>query len=136
VKPDFKYWITVMQLNQNGVVFGNAKLEGASRGGWFIGHFINPLEDARYTEELEVKWAVHSEGDNRTQWAVNHEATTLSILINGRFRLKFEDREIVLSHEGDYVLWRPGISHNWVAESDCTILTVRWPSLSGDSVAT
>ena len=125
-----------MQLSQNGVVFGNAKLEGASRGGWFIGHFINPLEDARYTEELEVKWAVHSEGDNRTQWAVNHEATTLSILINGRFRLKFEDREIVLSHQGDYVLWRPGISHNWVAESDCTIVTVRWPSLSGDSVAT
>lgn len=125
-----------MQLSQNGVVFGNAKQEGASCGGWFIGHFIKPLEDARYTEELEVKWAIHLEGDNRTEWAVNHEATTLSILINGRFRLKFEDREIVLSHEGDYVLWRAGISHSWIAESNCTILTVRWPSLSGDSVAT
>ncbi|MBF2066767.1 MAG: signal peptidase I [Calothrix sp. C42_A2020_038] len=124
-----------MQSSHNQVVFGNAKQEGASRRGWFIGHFIDPLEDARHTEELEVKWAVHSSGDSRTQWAVNHQATTLSILISGRFRLEFEDRNIVLSDEGDYVLWRPGVSHNWVAESDCTILTVRWPSKSGDSVA-
>lgn len=124
-----------MQSSQNKVVFGNAKQEGTNLGGWFIGHFINPNEDARYTEELEVKWAIHLSGENRTEWAVNNEATTLSILINGRFRLKFEDREIVLSHEGDYVLWRPGVSHTWEAESDCTILTVRWPSLSGDSVA-
>jgi hypothetical protein len=123
----------VIQLSQNEVVFGNAKHEGVSRGGWFVGHFINPPKDARYTEEIEIKWAVHKAGDSRTQWAVNHQATTISILINGRFKLEFEDREIVLSHEGDYVLWCPGIAHNWVAESDCTILTVRWPSKPGDS---
>ncbi|MBW4604649.1 MAG: signal peptidase I [Calothrix sp. FI2-JRJ7] len=124
-----------MQSSHNKVIFGNAKQEGASRGGWFVGHFINPPDDARYSEEVEVKWAVHFEGDNRSEWAVNNEATTLSILINGRFRLEFEDRKIVLSCEGDYVLWRPGVSHTWEAESDCTILTVRWPSKAGDSVA-
>ena len=116
------------------VVFGNAIIEGANRWGWFVGHFITPSEDPRSTEALEVKWAVHKAGDSRTQWAVNTEATTLSILISGRFRLQFEDKEILLFRESDYVLWCSGVSHCWVAESDSTILTVRWPSLSGDSV--
>lgn len=119
---------------QSQVVFGNAVTEGASRWGWFIGHFITPADDPRSTEALEVKWAIHKAGDTRTQWAVNTQATTLSVLIGGRFRLQFEDREIVLAREGDYVLWCPGVGHTWVAESDCTILTVRWPSLPGDSV--
>jgi mannose-6-phosphate isomerase-like protein (cupin superfamily) len=116
------------------VVFGNAAIEGANRWGWFIGHFITPNEDPRSTETLEVKWAVHKAGDSRTQWAVNNQAATVSILINGQFRLQFEDREIVLTREGDYVLWCAGVPHSWLAESDCTILTVRWPSKSGDSV--
>jgi hypothetical protein len=116
------------------VVFGNAVTEGANRGGWFLGHFITPFDDPRSTEALEVKWAVHKAGDSRTQWAVNNQAATLSILINGRFRLQFDDREIVLSREGDYVLWCAGVPHFWVAESECTILTVRWPSKSGDSM--
>ncbi|MBD2773730.1 signal peptidase I [Iningainema tapete] len=116
------------------VIFGNAVTESASRGGWFLGHFITPVEDPRSTEALEVKWANHKTGDSRKEWAVNNEATTLSILIKGQFRLTFEDREIVLASVGDYVLWCPGVGHTWVAESDCTIVTVRWPSLSGDSV--
>ena len=117
------------------VIFGNAASEGANRWGWFIGHFITPVDDPRSTEVLEVKWGIHKAGESRTQWAVNNLAATLSILINGRFLLQFEDREVVLTQEGDYVLWCAGVSHTWVAESDCTILTVRWPSKSGDSVA-
>jgi hypothetical protein len=116
------------------VVFGNAASAGASRWGWFIGHFITPADDPRSTEALEVKWANHKAGDSRTEWAVNNQAATLSILIQGRFHLQFEDREILLSREGDYVLWCAGVPHSWVAESDCTILTVRWPSKRGDSV--
>ena len=116
------------------VVFGNAHVEGASRWGWFIGHFLAPTDDLRSTPSLEVKWAVHQAGDGRSEWAMNVEATTLSILIRGRFRLQFQDREVLLSREGDYVLWSPGVPHYWSAESDCTILTVRWPSKPGDSV--
>ncbi|WP_414587662.1 signal peptidase I [Scytonema sp. PCC 10023] len=116
------------------VVFGNAVNEGAKRWGWFLGHFITPSEDPRSTEELEVKWAVHKVGDSRTEWAVNNQAATLSILIKGQFRLQFEDGDIVLSREGDYVLWCAGVPHCWVAESESTILTVRWPSKAGDSV--
>lgn len=86
------------------VVFGKAVTEGASRWGWFIGHFITPPDAPRSTEDLEVKWAVHKIGDSRTEWAVNYQASTLSILINGRFRWQFEDREILLSRDGDYVL--------------------------------
>ena len=116
------------------VVFGNTQVEGASRRGWFLGHFITPTDDPRSTNALEVKWAVHKAGEGRTQWATNVEATTLSILIKGRFRLQFPEQEILLSHEGDYVLWCPGVPHSWCAEDDSTILTVRWPSKSEDSV--
>lgn len=115
------------------VIFGNAGAEGASRGGWFAGHFITPEDDPRSTSALEVKWGIHQAGECRTQWAVNAEATTLSILVKGRFRLQFPDREILLTNEGDYAIWLPGVPHHWQAEEDSTIVTVRWPSKSGDS---
>jgi len=117
------------------VVFGNAHIEGGSRWGWFIGHFVAPTDDPRSTPTLEVKWAVHEAGEGRPQWAKNVEATTLSILIKGRFRLQFPDQEVILSNVGDYVLWSPGVPHCWSAEEASTILTVRWPSKPGDSVA-
>ena len=115
------------------VVFGNASVEGANRWGWFLGHFITPTDDPRSTPLLEVKWGVHKAGDGRTQWATNVEATTLSILINGRFRLQFPEQEFVLSREGDYVLWCPGVPHYWSAEENSTVVTVRWPSKPEDS---
>lgn len=117
------------------VVFGNAQVEGENRWGWFLGHFVTPTDDPRSTPILEVKWGVHKAGDGRTQWATNIAATTVSILIKGRFRLKFPEQDVLLSHEGDYVLWSPGVPHSWSAEEDSTIVTVRWPSMSGDSVA-
>ena len=115
------------------VVFGNAGAEGASRGGWFAGHFITPDDDARSTSVLEVKWGVHPAGDCRTQWAVNAAETTLSILVKGRFCLQFPECEILLSREGDYALWLPAVPHYWSAEEESVIVTVRWPSVSGDS---
>lgn len=115
------------------IVFGNANREGEKQAGWFLGHFIAPTDDPRSTALLEVKWGNHKAGDNRTQWSKNAEATTLSILINGRFRLQFPEQEFVLSQEGDYALWLPGVPHYWSAETDSTIVTVRWPSKPGDS---
>lgn len=116
------------------VVFGNAHTEGTNRSGWFFGHFVNPIDDPRSTSILELKWAVLKAGENRTQWAINLEATTLAILISGRFCLQFPEEEFLLAREGDYVLWLPGVTHCWYAESNCTILTIRWPSQPGDSV--
>ncbi|MBD2184204.1 signal peptidase I [Planktothrix sp. FACHB-1355] len=117
------------------LVFGNAQIEGENRWGWFIGHFINPANDPRSSSNLEVKWGSHKAGEGRREWAMNAQATTLSILVSGRFRLQFPDTEVLLSREGDYALWCPGVPHCWLAEEESTILTVRWPSLSGDSKA-
>ena len=116
------------------IVFGNANTEAAKCSGWFLGHFITPTDDPRSTHDLEVKWAIHKEGDNRTEWATNIHATTICILIKGRFCLQFPDQDVLLAQEGDYALWRSGIAHTWVAQEDSTVLTVRWPSVSGDSV--
>ncbi len=115
------------------VVFGNAS-EGASRGGWFMGHFFTPPDDPHSTRTVELKWAVHAAGDCRREWAMNVEATTVSILIQGRFCLQFPEQKVLLSCGGDYALWPPGVPHCWSAESDSTILTIRWPSTAGDSI--
>jgi quercetin dioxygenase-like cupin family protein len=117
------------------VVFGNAQVDGANRWGWFVGHFITPTDNPRSTPCVEVKWTFHKAGDVRKEWAMNAEATTLSILIRGLFCLQFPDEKVVLSSEGDYVLWSPGVPHCWYAELDSTVLSVRWPSKPGDSVA-
>lgn len=116
------------------VVFGNANVEGANRLGWFLGHFVTPTDDPRSTSILEVKWSDHKAGDTRPEWAMNVEATTLSILIRGRFRFQFPEQEFLLSREGDYVLWAPGVPHSWYTESDSTVLTIRWPSRPRDSL--
>ena len=127
-------------VTQPAVIFGNAQMEGAERRGWFIGHFIEAA-DLRGTDAIEVKWAMHtagekrlSTGDMQAQWSLNEVATTLSILIRGRFRLIFPDQEHILAQEGDYVFWAPGVPHTWLAEEDSVVLTVRYPSRSGDSV--
>lgn len=115
-------------------IFGNAGSEGVPRRGWFIGHFLDLPDDPRSTSTLEVKWAIHQAGDGRNEWATNVEATTLSILIQGRFCIQFPEQKLVLASEGDYALWCPGVPHTWSAEETSTILTIRWPSKSGDSV--
>ncbi|WP_017718279.1 hypothetical protein [Kamptonema formosum] len=114
------------------VVFANA-LEAQGARGWFIGHFISPTGDPRSTSAVEVKWGAHQAGESRSEWATNLEATTLSILIEGRFRIHFPEGEVLLSRPGDYALWCPGVPHSWAAELDSTVLTVRWPSKPGDS---
>jgi quercetin dioxygenase-like cupin family protein len=116
------------------IVFGNAHIDGADCRGWFMGNFITPFDNPRSTKDLEVKLAIHKAGEMRPEWSINQESTTLSILIHGRFRLEIPDKNFILSKEGDYVLWPPGIAHSWYAETDSTILTVRWPSTVGSCI--
>ena len=42
-------------------------------------------------------------------------------------------RTVLLEREGDYALWPPGVAHDWLAEEASVVVTVRWPSLPGDS---
>jgi len=117
------------------VTVGNAGIDGAGiTRGWFVGHFISPSSSVRCTEAVEVKWGVHAAGEARAQMAMGTAATTLSILVLGRFRVSFSDREVCLARPGDYVLFPPGVLHGWVAETDSIVITVRWPSKSGDAV--
>lgn len=114
--------------------FGNADADGADYKGWFVGHFIQPPDNLRSTRSVEVKWGVHRKGEQKPFWSKNAQATTLCILIRGRFRIMFPDKTFSLSKEGDYVIWRPGIPHRWVAEEDSIVLTVRWPSKPDDNM--
>ncbi|MGH2614332.1 MAG: signal peptidase I [Thermomicrobiales bacterium] len=120
-------------LRTPGVMNGNATEDGADRRGWLLGHFLDGEHDPRTTSEVEVKWAVYTGGEARAGWGVNDRAHTLAILVRGRFRLRFPERDVLLAHEGDYVLWEPGVPHRWHAESAAIVITVRWPSLPGDS---
>jgi hypothetical protein len=119
----------------DGVRAGNAVAQAAERQGWFIGHFVEPRDDPRATGAVEVKWGVHPAGEARPTWAANARATTMSLLVRGRFRLRFPTRDHLLAREGDYVVWPPGVPHHWVAEVESVVLTVRWPSLPGDSAS-
>ena len=116
-----------------GVIAGNAGGGGAPYRGWLVGHFAGAPDAPTRTEAVEVKWGVHPAGERRATAAVNARATTLSILVRGRFRLRFPDRVVVLEREGDYALWEPGVAHDWLAEEESVVVTVRWPSVPNDS---
>lgn len=122
----------IIQTSQ--VVVGNACREGASRRGWFLGHFVDSGDRLLSTTALEVKWGVHAAGESRSQWSTNQSATTLSILIEGRFWLQFPERDVRLTEAGDYVIWAPGTPHIWTAEEASTVLTVRYPSVADDII--
>ena len=124
-----------MNLDSAPFMTGNAADEGMSARGWFLGHFVGPDASLAHTTALEVKWGTHAAGDQRAAWAVSRTATTVSILIQGRFCLRFAGgHEVVLTRPGDYVLSPPGVAHTWNAQVASVVLTVRWPSSSGDTL--
>ena len=117
---------------------GNAAFDGMDRKGWFVGHFIEG-DGLRTSKDVELKWALHKKGETNGSFAANRTATTISMLIRGRFRVTFrtemETTDVLLDKEGDYALWPPNVEHDWFAEEDCVILTVRWPSIPRDQGA-
>ncbi|HZS83574.1 MAG TPA: hypothetical protein VFA50_11925 [Stellaceae bacterium] len=119
------------------VATGNAAEEGGARGGWFIGHFLDPARGLRRSEEVEIKWGTHRAGETKLGYGANATATTLSILVAGCFLLEFPELGTVIRFErpGDYALWPAGPRHRWTAIADSVILTVRWPSRAGDQIS-
>lgn len=120
------------------VVTGNAEdtARQGNRRGWFVGHFLQPEELPVHTQAVELKWGVHTTGEEKQGVAVNNESTTLTILISGEFEVKFpiQNMTIKLAKQGDYVIFKNGISHTWKAVTDSVVLTVRWPSIPEDQV--
>ena len=72
-----------------------------------MGHFMRREENPLRTEDLELKWHVHTKGETRSEWAPGNPVKTLNILIRGHFVLLFPDHEVALKNEGDFVLFGP-----------------------------
>jgi redox-sensitive bicupin YhaK (pirin superfamily) len=106
-------------------LFGNAVTAGHDHRGWIVGHFIS-LDSIRHTDQVEIKWGIHPAGDQREAWHDHEERTTILILIQGRFRIDLSTGSCILADPGDFAMWGPGIAHSWKAETDSTVLTVRW----------
>ena len=106
--------------------FGNAAEDRDDRG-WLLGHFVSP-PDVRHSKDVEVKWGTHPVGEKRAEWTSDDQRTTLLLLVHGEFRIDLTEGSRVLSSQGDYALWGPGIDHSWEALADWVVITVRWPS--------
>ncbi|WP_433869266.1 signal peptidase I [Saccharopolyspora sp. CA-218241] len=109
---------------------GNAAEDGEGTRGWILGHFIDPSEGVRSTNDVEVKWGIHPAGEKRPDWTNDDQRTTMLLLVEGNFRLHLTEGIADLVKQGDYVVWGPGIDHFWEAITDSVVVTVRWPSAS------
>lgn len=123
----------LLQLDRSYEV-GNAGRESQPFRGWLAGGFVPDHFGLRATNQLEVKWGQHLAGEGQAEWTLNRTATTISILLRGRDMVSFPDGDVLLEHEGDYVAWGPGVPHRWHALADSVVLTIRWPSVAGDSI--
>jgi len=115
---------------------GNAVEEG--RHGWFIGQFISADEGLKHQNALELKWGRHLKGERRRGLAEYKVATTICILISGIIRIRAildeETNEVTLRTPGDYVIFGPQVPHDWEAEEDCIVLSVRFPSVAAGQI--
>lgn len=114
---------------------GNAIVDGIN--GWFIGQFVGAEGGLRRRHDVEVKWGIHPQGERRAgSWVKYRTATTISILLQGEIliQVRAEGRvdAVRLRDAGDYIVLPPMSEHTWEALSDCVVLTVRCPSVSGD----
>ena len=114
--------------------FGNAAVDQARGTGWFVGQFVPPEMGLRHQTDVELKWAIHPDGDRRVNGAeANRNATTISVLIRGTLRTTFEvegtAREVALKKPGDYVIFGPEVVHSWEALGETVVLSVRFPSI-------
>ena len=106
--------------------FGNAAVDGAERRGWLVGPFMD-ADDVRMTNDLEIKWEVHTAGERRESWFEHEDRTTILLLVSGRFQVDLSVGTALLAEAGDYAMWGPGIGHSWRAEEDSVVVTIRWP---------
>ncbi len=78
---------------------------------------------------------VHEAGERRAAWVRGRSGRRSWSLSSGRFRMEFPDQDVVLSEQGQYVIWGKGVDHSWEAEEPSVVMTVRWPSVPGYRVS-
>jgi hypothetical protein len=131
-------------MNLMQITLGNALVDGHPFNSWFIGDLKKwvaaktpdpptSIFNLRQSQIVEMKWGEHRAGEVRTDWALCSDKRTISILVRGKFLLRFRsptDREQIidqrLEREGDYAVWGNDVEHTWLVEEDSVILTVRW----------
>jgi hypothetical protein len=114
------------------IYVGSAPADAPANRGWLLGHFM-PKDDLRHSDEVEIKWGVHPQGDRRAQWVTGETRTALILLVSGRFRIEFPGRDVLLAEQGDYVVFQQ-VEHSWYAEQESVIVGIRWPSVPGYAV--
>ena len=115
--------------------------KGPDETDWRVGQFV---QGPRHSQHVAIKWAIHNAGSLAEKpWAACLRATTLAVLISGKFRIDFcrvpdgDYRSIHLSDPGDFVLFGPGLPHKSESLEPATrFLTVRWPSLGLEDTIT
>ncbi|MCX6729889.1 MAG: signal peptidase I [Candidatus Portnoybacteria bacterium] len=122
-----------MKINDQEIKFGNAH-DDRNALQWLMGHFIKPQSNLLFDEKLEIKWGEVKAGYDNGQWSKSNYAKTIAILVHGEFIMSFQNQDVVLKKEGDYVIWGPGIVHMGKAVKDTVLITLRWPSLCRDDV--
>ena len=70
---------------------GNAVEDTKDTRGWLVGHFIDPSQGVRRSDDVEVKWGVHPAGEKREQWSPDDRRTALVILVSGHFVVQLTD---------------------------------------------
>jgi hypothetical protein len=114
------------------IYVGNATVDAPADRGWLLGHF-KPAPGVRHSDDVEIKWGIYHPGDQRAQWVTGERRTAMIILISGRFWVDLPERSVLLTRQGDYVVFR-GIGHSWRAEQESVVMSVRWPSVPGYAV--
>jgi hypothetical protein len=116
------------------VVVGNA-YEDRNERHWLLGHFMEESTGLRKDNRIEVMWSSRKAGDTKEGWTKSTKATTLCILIKGKFSNTFPGvGECILEKEGDYLIYGPETPHSWYAYEDSLLITIRWPSEPGHIV--
>ncbi|HEY5695373.1 MAG TPA: hypothetical protein VIQ80_00910 [Candidatus Saccharimonadales bacterium] len=113
-------------IEHSNIQVGNAAID--AQRGWFVGSFIDEKLGLRHTKDVELKWGIHTAGEERPEWVTSEARTTIGILISGKFEMVFRNQTVTLAKPGDFVMWGKGDDHKWRALEDTVILTVRWPS--------
>jgi hypothetical protein len=128
---------TALPLRESFISTGlrNAVTDGIEFRSWFVGDISDWGErwnaGLRQSTKVECKFDNLKAGDKRPgAWSCDSEKRTLTLLIRGSVLIRFKDEhgnisECRLAQEADYVIWS-GVPHDWIAESDSTVITVRW----------
>ena len=119
------------------IISGNLdEQEDPVKRGWFMGHFISE-KCFFHNKDFEIRCANHKKGDKKENTVANIKSKSISILINGKCVIRFpqQNKEIILSKQGDFVFWNSKVYHNSEVLEDSTILTIRWPSIPDDVIS-